>query len=317
MCTNGRSTSPLANITLHHSSKNSRAQSFSRCWSCSSPDAAGHALCAVTSARESRLYCSGLHAKLASHCHVVQECSNLVSGEYAGNRALDCARTLGLAPLTGHPSKVHSPMRPEYSTSLLVRARLLFAFLTVVCFSPRCRYCVVCLENVHACVGLALVISSAVLFPSALAGIRRKSSTESTKRSCRTGKLAFGTLHIRISPRFLWTKELHHHPPLYWLYWDQRAHWTALALTTPPANGTSTTALLQYLLRPANTTTIPANPRISGATPAKQSAVQSACASTSLPATATFRARKIPRVTPWHLRPPRNISSESAWPLAL
>jgi len=140
-CANGRSTSPLANITLHHSSKNTRAQSFSRCCSSSSPDAAGHALCAVTSARESRLYCSGLHAELASHCHVVQECSNLVSGVYAGNRALDCARTLGLAPLTGHPSMVHSPMRPEYSTSLLVRARLLFAFLTVVCFSPRCRCC--------------------------------------------------------------------------------------------------------------------------------------------------------------------------------
>ena len=79
-----------------------------------SPDAADPALCAVTSARESRLYCSGVdctQSSLASHCHVVQECSNLVSGEYAGNRALDCARTLGLAPLTGLPFSSHSPMR--------------------------------------------------------------------------------------------------------------------------------------------------------------------------------------------------------------
>jgi hypothetical protein len=106
-----------------------------------SPDAAGPALCAVTSARESRLYCSGVdctQSSLASHCHVVQECSNLVSGEYAGNRALDCARTLGLAPLTGLPFSSHSPMRMrEVSSShsgsicaalsLLPDRRLLFA----------------------------------------------------------------------------------------------------------------------------------------------------------------------------------------------
>ena len=98
-----------------------------------SSDAAGHALCAVTSARESRLYCSGgLHAKLASHCHVVQECSNLVSGEYAGNRALDCIarahwalRCLRLSPA------IHSPMRALSIPSVFLGVRAFaFRFLT-------------------------------------------------------------------------------------------------------------------------------------------------------------------------------------------
>ena len=90
---------------------------------------------------------------LASHCHVVQECSNLVSGEYAGNRALDCARTLGLAPLTGDPvcasPNAHAPARSELAgiilllfapLSLLPDRRLLFAPLPVCCW----------LEKMHA-----------------------------------------------------------------------------------------------------------------------------------------------------------------------
>ena len=107
--------SSLAKTSAHNPSRDAR-RICPRVVRCRRP-----ALCAVTSARESRVYSSGLHAehaKLASHCHVVQECSNLVSGEYAANRALDCIALL--APLTGHPLPNACA---EYSNSLLGRAR--------------------------------------------------------------------------------------------------------------------------------------------------------------------------------------------------
>lgn len=76
---------------------------------------------------------------------------HLVSGEYAGNRALDCARTLGLAPLTGHPvcAFPNAHARGELAAiilllfapfSLLPNRRLLFAPLPVCC----------CLEKMQA-----------------------------------------------------------------------------------------------------------------------------------------------------------------------
>lgn len=161
---NGRSTSPLANIALHHSSKNEQSAlaillAMLVVFVQGSPDAADPALCAVTSARESRLYCSGVdccctQSSLASHCHVVQECSNLVSGEYAGNRALDCARTLGLAPLTGLPFSSHSPMRmcarvsSSHSGSVCAALSLLPDRRLLLC--PAVAVAVAALRKMHA-----------------------------------------------------------------------------------------------------------------------------------------------------------------------
>jgi hypothetical protein len=66
-------TSPLANITLAKTSASNPSRDDGRvCRPAPTPGIHGHALCAVTSARETSLL---LYAKLASHCHVVQDCS--------------------------------------------------------------------------------------------------------------------------------------------------------------------------------------------------------------------------------------------------
>jgi len=73
---NGRAsgpTSPLTNITLAKTSASNPPRDDGRvCRPAPTPGIHGHALCAVTSARETSLL---LYAKLASHCHVVQDCS--------------------------------------------------------------------------------------------------------------------------------------------------------------------------------------------------------------------------------------------------
>lgn len=159
--------------------------------------------------------------------------------------------------------------------------------------------------------------SSAVLFPSPGLHSReyeRNRPLRAPDALAGRGSWLLGHCIFASAQAILWTKQLYHRPPL---YWDQRAHWTALALTTPPANGTLTTALLQCQLRPANT--LPLLLR----TPNLRRD-----ASEAIRCTISLRldiitchchfalARGIPRVTSWHLRPPRKISSGSAWPLA-
>ena len=155
---------------------------------------------------------------------------------------------------------------------------------------------------------------------SALAGIRKKSyhPLRAPDALAGRGSWLLGHCIFASAQAILWTKQLYHRPPL---YWDQRAHWTALALTTPPANGTLTTALLQCQLRPANTL-----PLLLRTPNLRRDASEAIRCTISLRLDiitchchfhVARLARKIPRVTSWHLRPPRNISSRSAWPLAL